>query len=122
MSEEWAAEDGAMLSAMRQASLDSEKKKLAATLSEEVRAIDGVLMEALANPREKMQLLKLERDLVLLVKAAETPHLDFEGLSGYRRLLLHKLAERFGLASVSLSSTVLRVGKSPAMAPCSVVQ
>ncbi len=75
---------------------------LAVASAEQDAAIDPVLTGALENPRERVNVLKYEDAIVQFMKAStkdkEQPQqLDFPPCSSYHRLLLYRLAQRFGL-------------------------
>ena len=64
--------------------------------AEHDKAIDPALTAALENPRERVNVLKFE-DTILQFMKTSSRQLDFPPLSSFHRLIIHRLAQRFGL-------------------------
>eukprot|EP00624_Nannochloropsis_granulata_P000292 evm.model.NODE_11137_length_18060_cov_18.830564.1 len=75
---------------------------MAVTTVEDDAAIDPVLTGAMENPRERVNVLKYEDAMVQFMKAGTKQQLlELSPSSSYHRLLLYRLAQRFGLEHVS---------------------
>ena len=72
---------------------------------------DEVLLDGLENVREKMQILKLEDDIVQFLKSKDVA-LTFPPLSSYHRLIVHRLAQRCNLdrESIEIETTTVNEG------------
>mmetsp|Transcript_1074 Transcript_1074/g.1622 ORF Transcript_1074/g.1622 Transcript_1074/m.1622 type:complete len:507 (-) Transcript_1074:87-1607(-) len=70
--------------------------------------LDRAIESALKQPRERHNLLIFEDKIVRLMKSPKENCLEFPPLSGFHRLLLHRLAIRFGLEhhSVDVSNQI----------------
>ena len=67
-------------------------------LLERIRTeVDVALLNALENPRDRLNLLKAEDELVKFIRNPRLQHHEFPPMSSYHRLLLHRLAQRFSL-------------------------
>jgi len=75
---------------------------VAVTTVEHDAAIDPVLTGAMENPRERVNVLKYEDAMVQFMKAGtKQQQLELSPCSSYHRLLLYRLAQRFGLEHIS---------------------
>ncbi len=61
----------------------------------ETEIIDPVLLSALDQQRERLNILKFEDKIVRFMKQAMEKRLEFPSLSSYHRLIVHRIAERF---------------------------
>jgi len=78
--------------------------------SEELEAgnpgLDKFLLSCLENPKDKITLLKLEKEIIAFLKNDKLTRLKFPPMSSYQRLIVHRVANHFGL-----EHTVLDVPK-----------
>jgi hypothetical protein len=79
--------------------------------------LDDALIAACENPRERMVVLQLEDTILKFVKSSEIS-LEFpSGLNSFRRLVVYRLADRFGLQKgqiqIDANEKTLRLLKSP---------
>lgn len=77
---------------------------IAVIAAEHDSPIDPALTAALENPRERLNLLKFEDQMVQFLKA-NNKQLDFPPLSSYHRLIVHRLAQRFHLEHQAVEVT-----------------
>mmetsp|Transcript_1152 Transcript_1152/g.1865 ORF Transcript_1152/g.1865 Transcript_1152/m.1865 type:complete len:421 (+) Transcript_1152:89-1351(+) len=64
---------------------------------DDVSGIDSALMDALENPRERMNVLKYEDRIMRFVQSTDS-FLDVPPIANsYQRLLIYRVAQRFGL-------------------------
>lgn len=73
------------------------------TAVEHDKSIDPALTAALDNSRERVNVLKYEDRIVQFMKTG-SKQLDFPPLSSYHRLIIHRLAQRFGLDHTAIDS------------------
>ena len=68
--------------------------------------VDVALLNALENPRDRLNLLKAEDELVKFMRNTRMQHHEFPPMSSYHRLLLHRLAQRFSLMHTAVDMPV----------------
>lgn len=89
---------------------------VAVTSAEDDAAIDPVLTGAMESPRERVNVLKYEDAMVQFMKAGTKQQLlELSPSSSYHRLLLYRLAQRFGLEHASGEAEGGGVGMEPSM-------
>jgi hypothetical protein len=79
--------------------------------------LDDALIAACENPRERMVVLQLEDTILKFVKSSNETSLEFpSGLNSFRRLVVYRLADRFGLQkeqiNYDINEKALRLIKS----------
>eukprot|EP01117_Protostelium_nocturnum_P013551 TRINITY_DN5063_c0_g2_i2.p1 TRINITY_DN5063_c0_g2~~TRINITY_DN5063_c0_g2_i2.p1 ORF type:complete len:867 (-),score=327.89 TRINITY_DN5063_c0_g2_i2:39-2639(-) len=62
--------------------------------------IDQFLMNALANPRDRLTILKLDSDLEKFIQNPKQTRLQFPSQSSYQRLIIHRVAQYFQLEHI----------------------
>ncbi|KAI5784661.1 hypothetical protein EDC01DRAFT_631971 [Geopyxis carbonaria] len=62
---------------------------------------DPRLMDALANPRDRLFVIRLEKDLIDFVNEKSCDVFDMPQINSYHRLLAHKMAEYYRLTHVA---------------------
>ncbi|KAI1614076.1 hypothetical protein EDD36DRAFT_215971 [Exophiala viscosa] len=73
-------------------------------------APDEKLLDALANPKDRLPLLQLEEIFLGFIAKSESEFLDLPPQNGYARLLAHKLADYYSLAHhINEDGTSIRV-------------
>ncbi|TGZ80343.1 hypothetical protein EX30DRAFT_57411 [Ascodesmis nigricans] len=65
---------------------------------------DPRLLDALENPRDRLFVVKLEKDIIEFINEKETEVFDLPPTNSYHRLLTHKMAEYYRLTHVADSS------------------
>jgi len=59
--------------------------------------VDQFLLSALANPRDRLTILKLDHDLAKFMKETQLFRLEFPPMSSYQRLIVHRVAQYYKL-------------------------
>jgi len=68
-----------------------------ADVEQENPVVDSFLLSALASQRERMLILKLDRELEHFVQNTAVSRLQFPPMSSYNRMIIHKMAQHFKL-------------------------
>eukprot|EP01114_Cavostelium_apophysatum_P017608 TRINITY_DN5280_c0_g2_i1.p1 TRINITY_DN5280_c0_g2~~TRINITY_DN5280_c0_g2_i1.p1 ORF type:complete len:806 (+),score=200.72 TRINITY_DN5280_c0_g2_i1:286-2703(+) len=68
-----------------------------ASLAESEFQLDQFLLTALANPRDRLTILKLDHELEKFMKDPRRNRADFPPMSSYHRLIVHRVAQYFKL-------------------------
>jgi len=75
--------------------------------------VDPALSSALEQPRERLNLLKFEDKIVRFMRLPKEQRLEFPPLSGFHRLLVHRLAIRFGLEHQAIEVMMSSISMAP---------
>eukprot|EP01124_Arcella_intermedia_P029043 TRINITY_DN6039_c1_g1_i3.p1 TRINITY_DN6039_c1_g1~~TRINITY_DN6039_c1_g1_i3.p1 ORF type:complete len:968 (-),score=262.21 TRINITY_DN6039_c1_g1_i3:2-2905(-) len=59
--------------------------------------LDPFLLSALNSQRDRMTILKLDKQLEQFMRNPDATHLEFPPMNGYQRMIVHKVAHYFGL-------------------------
>lgn len=59
--------------------------------------MDSFLLTALSNFRDRLTLLKLEKELTDFINDSKRQRIDFPAMSAYQRLIVHRVASYFHL-------------------------
>ncbi|RWS14547.1 cAMP-regulated phosphoprotein 21-like protein [Dinothrombium tinctorium] len=71
------------------------------------------LLDTLQNPKDRIHLLKIEQDLIALVKDNDRQYHKFPQMSSYHRMLVHRVAAFFGMEhNVDTNGNAVIVNKS----------
>ncbi|CAG8450738.1 5772_t:CDS:2 [Funneliformis caledonium] len=62
--------------------------------------LDGFLLAALKNPKDRLFLLKLDREMERFIKEKNRTRLEFPPMNSYQRLIVHRVAQYFKLSHV----------------------
>ncbi|KAL1917442.1 uncharacterized protein VTP21DRAFT_3835 [Calcarisporiella thermophila] len=62
--------------------------------------LDGFLLAALKNPKDRMFLLKLDQEMERFISDSSRTRLDFPQMNSYHRLIVHRAAAYFKLSHV----------------------
>ncbi|RYG62832.1 hypothetical protein EON64_17130 [archaeon] len=79
-----------------------------ASEEETLEGLDSAILNALSNPKERMACLQIEDIIVKFMRSGDAMMEVPPGLSSFRRLLTHRVGDRFGLQR-SLSSSANEV-------------
>ncbi|KAI8049560.1 single-stranded nucleic acid binding R3H [Syncephalis plumigaleata] len=60
--------------------------------------MDAFLLTALNNPRDRIFLLKLDKDMEQFILDTSRTRLEFPPLNSYQRLIIHKVAAYFNIS------------------------
>uniref|UniRef100_A0A453GYP2 R3H domain-containing protein 2 n=1 Tax=Aegilops tauschii subsp. strangulata TaxID=200361 RepID=A0A453GYP2_AEGTS len=75
--------------------------------------VDQFLREALEKPRERLQVLRMEQDILKFLRDPGQTQFEFQGLpTSYLRLAAHRLAQHYFLISIALPDNSLPDGTS----------
>ncbi|XBH82270.1 hypothetical protein VPH35_070959 [Triticum aestivum] len=75
--------------------------------------VDHFLREALEKPRERLQVLRMEQDILKFLRDPGQTQFEFQGLpTSYLRLAAHRLAQHYFLISIALPDNSLPDGTS----------
>ncbi|CAG8573128.1 1769_t:CDS:2, partial [Scutellospora calospora] len=66
--------------------------------------LDGFLLAALKNPKDRLFLLKLDREMERFINDKNHTRLEFPPMNSYQRLIVHRVAQYFKLSHVVDSS------------------
>ncbi|CAG8707580.1 20434_t:CDS:2 [Gigaspora margarita] len=66
--------------------------------------LDGFLLAALKNPKDRLFLLKLDREMERFINEKNHTRLEFPPMNSYQRLIVHRVAQYFKLSHVVDSS------------------
>uniref|UniRef100_A0A8R7Q1Z7 R3H domain-containing protein n=1 Tax=Triticum urartu TaxID=4572 RepID=A0A8R7Q1Z7_TRIUA len=78
-----------------------------------VAQVDQFLREALEKPRERLQVLRMEQDILKFLRDPGQTQFEFQGLpTSYLRLAAHRLAQHYFLISIALPDNSLPDGTS----------
>ncbi|GAA0171960.1 hypothetical protein LIER_25880 [Lithospermum erythrorhizon] len=79
--------------------------------SEAINSVDHFLREAIQNPRERLSVLRMEKEIEKFVKDPTRQQLEFQQLpTSYLRLAAHRLAQHYSLMSMVLMDNSLPDG------------
>ncbi|RKP03750.1 hypothetical protein CXG81DRAFT_350, partial [Caulochytrium protostelioides] len=62
--------------------------------------LDPIVRAGINDPKDRGFLLKLDADLAVFLAAPQQIRIEYPGLNSYQRLMVHRTAQRFGLAHV----------------------
>ncbi|CAG8630750.1 3222_t:CDS:2, partial [Acaulospora morrowiae] len=62
--------------------------------------LDGFLLAALKNPKDRLFLLKLDREMERFINDKNHTRLEFPPMNSYQRLIVHRVAQYFKLSHV----------------------
>ncbi|KAI5857147.1 hypothetical protein BZA05DRAFT_167292 [Tricharina praecox] len=79
-------------------------QQLQTMLCDPVDQPDPRLIDALENPRDRIFVIKLEKDIVAFIENKNCEIFDMPPINSYHRLLAHKMAEYYRLTHVADSS------------------
>ncbi|KAK1253552.1 hypothetical protein MKX07_001629 [Trichoderma sp. CBMAI-0711] len=78
------------------------------------QAPDEKLLEALAAPRDRLFLLRLEKDVIDFVQDSKEPYIDLPPSNSFCRMLTHKLADYYHMThSYERSLGAVRIFRTP---------
>ncbi|XP_052198953.1 uncharacterized protein LOC127806037 [Diospyros lotus] len=85
-------------------SASSTSQKIGGGVSEEViNSVDQFLREALQNPRERLNVLRMEQDVEKFIRDPTQQQMEFQQLpTSYLRLAAHRVAQHYSLQSMVL--------------------